>query len=280
MCYAIFHTSDVPGNDLYLSRDYTSAADFLSRELPNEEVGFTEEELETMEASSLFEPYQRQEAFVEKLMALYESDEQTYNNYQHLMIAVGNEGKSNLSSVSGDIPLTVLILTNSPNKGLSNREIIDFRPENTLTPAMFARLRSKGYTYIVPSVRKNFVFEAVQDMGLQIEDSVLKNWSNRRTFKQFEYELNLLFDNYTGGPIGTILPSSLRKELEELIGKFISEGRVKSGTVDSIEMSPMRHSIDLSLSLTFYQEVNQVRGNVEIKKDGWDINIWDIPGQI
>lgn len=277
MCYVVFHTSDVPSDDLNLSEKYNTMLDFIENEMPNKDLGIPYEEALLMTPSDLFQPYQRQEEFVDKLMSLYESDDQTYPNYQHLMIAIGSETVTGENGISADLPLAELIISSETSEGLSNKEIAEFRLINTLTPAMFARLSAKGYTYIVPSIRKNFVFENVQDMNLYIEDSILRNWSNRRNFKEFEYELNLVFDNYIGGPFGTLVPSTLERELEDLVDKFINGGRVKSGTIDSIQFNPMSHSIDLKLSLVFYQELKQVRGTVEIKKDGWDIDVWSIP---
>ena len=276
MVYSIFKTSPIPKNDLNLSENYLDGSDFLIREAPilPPNTEYTDEKV--INPEDLYDPYQRQEAYTQRLLSLYDSDEQTRENFKHLIIVVGNESLENISPAGGDTPLAISILASDSSSNLSNKEISNFHLENVLTPSMFAKLAAKGYTYIVPSIRKKFVFQKVQSMYLNSNETILSNWSNQRTFSDFSYQLDVLFEPYIGKPISYMLPVTLRREIEELIQSFVAKGRIQSGFVNNIEFFSLDHSVDIEIELSFYQEINKIQGNIEIKKNGWDIDIWNL----
>lgn len=272
-CYAIFKTSPVPPNDINLDDLYINGTEFLIRNPDLLEQGLPEES-DNINASDIYQPYERQEVYTQKLLSLYTENNQTYSNYQYLMIVVGNNRQED--SPGGDIPLAVAIATTEPSIGLSNKEISNFNLDNVLTPDMLARLTKKGYICIVPSARKNQVFQLVQSMDLYTEGSILKNWSNRRTFSEFVFRLEEIFNQYVGRPISYLSPNLLRKELEAYIQEYVSKGRIQIGHIEYIEFSPLSLSVQLKIKLTFYQEVEKIEGSIEITKDRWDIDIWNL----
>lgn len=272
MSYALFHTKTVPPDDSDLDMEINGNPNIIIVDNGEGELVEIEEEVEPY-----FKPYERQQAFTDNLLELYTDDELTYDYYQHLMIAIGNEYEEAENNQSADIPLAASILLSTPFDGLSHKPIVNFVPENHLSQRMFARLLDKGYICIVPSIRKGYVFQKVQSMDKANDETILNQWANRRTLKYFEYRLNELFDQYIGRPISYIMPTSLRKELDELIEEFAISNRIKSGSIDVLEFMPMDSTIIIELNLTFYQEIEKVQTSSELKKEGWDLDIWNLP---
>ena len=250
MCYSLFKTKKVPNNDINIE-------DSTLSEITNTDA---------------YKPYQRQLDYVNRLANLFDNNKQTLEHFKYLMVAVGQQDEN----VFADLPLAILISQNEPSVGLSNKQIDNFILENPLPVDMLAILREKGYTYIVPSVRKKFVFEKIQSMDLYKEDRILKEWSNQRLFNQISYSLGLVFDNYIGQPMNYLTKAIIEQELITLFSNYIKAGRLKNYQINIINFSAKDNYIDINIELSFNQEINQVKGMIAINKDGWGIDIWNL----
>lgn len=273
MCYSLFKTKKVPSNDINIEDSTLSGKEFMIQEkplLPPKINPFTEGNLIT--PKDMYEPYQRQLNYVNRLANLFDSNKQGLEHFKYLMVAVGQQDEN----IFADLPLAILISKNEPNIGLSNKQIDNFILENPLPRDMLAILREKGYTYIVPSVRKKFVFEKVQSMDLYKEDRILKEWSNQRLFNHISYSLGLVFDNHIGQPMNYLTKAIIEEELIRLFSNYIKAGRLKHYQINTINFSAKDNYIDINIELSFNQEINQVKGMIAINKDGWDIDIWNL----
>ena len=262
MCYALFHTGVVPYNDTIDDINDVHDGQYYDEEL-DEFVSYT--------------PYVSQEAYVEKLLSLYTDDEQTYEYNRHLMIVVGNQIIDPFRLYPwGDLAVAILMLQSKPSMGLSNKPLTEFSLDNVLTPSMFARLTAKGYTCIVPSIRKGDTCQLVQSMELADRGTILYEWSNRRTFGEICVRLNNLLEGYIGRAVSYMEEAKVRRDIEDMIHEFVLQERVKSGRVEHVESFPNQQAAIIDISLVFNQEVRKIKGTIQVKKDGWDIDIWNL----
>lgn len=259
-CSAILNTSLVPADDTLGWYDY-----------PIDDLTYWNDNLQE---ALTYEPYVKQEAYVEKLIDLFEWDEMTASYLDHLVILVGNDEREGAPAPATSF--VELALTLPVGENPANRSLIDYQLTNPLQKSMVARLTDKGYTCIVPSIRRGAVPLQVKTLRQKESLSILSEWVNLRLIGYLQASLSALLEKYVGSTISLFTKGQVEKGIQSIFDEYAQYSRFIGASVEKIETNALTHEANIYLTVTLAQSLVGINTRLQIKPGGWEVDLWNL----
>lgn len=260
LCSALFRTSPVPGKtDIEENEYFVSDTHYFNAELQTEVE---------------YKPFAERDAFIEKLLNLYTTEDRLFDYMENLQILVGEDVDADGIVRPGALHYANLLLTAPFYKTMSNKTLEQFAEINSELPkSLIATLQAKGYICIVPSVRRKAVCLQVQDVA-EGSRTGLNNHHNKRLLTYIAYDVEQLLEQYIGNTTYYYASSSVVKLLTEYLEQYKLNNIIQSYYIEAGE-SPSLEAEQLDITLYFYNEVTSVRNQITVSKEGWEIDLWN-----
>ena len=258
-CYVLINSSPIPALKTLLEGEYmTSDSTYwdiiLEEELPYDELV-------------------NQKVFALKLLNLFDEEELSLPLMENLMITIGEDARSSAPAAAF---LASNILTSSSSDILSNKGFSGFsKLSHQLNKSMVASLSNSGYICIVPSIRKGYVSQIVQSMRLKTE-TLLSDWSNQRLLGEIKEDISLILDRYIGKPYGFFTVTGLENELKDYFDQQLNANHLQGYTLDPINQDVLNNEMSIALELSLPYEVRAISGTLDMKREGWEIDLWNL----
>lgn len=221
-------------------------------------------------------PETEQDAFADKLNALYSTEERSALHMQHLHAVVGEERASDGSLRAGSLHYLLLSMQSAFSTSLSNKSLLYFSQLNvTLSKSLIANLQANGYICIVPSIRKKFVCAYVQNIA-QKTGVLLENFNNQRLVGVISCDVKEILEKYIGGTKNSFQSSTVVKVLQEYLSQYVTSGTIASYEVGLSEDHQVQSRGLIQMRLALYNEVKEVKSNIQVSTEGWEIDLWNL----
>lgn len=262
LCTAVFHASPVPGKFQIADNEYfVDTTHYYSAEA---------------EAVVDYVPYIERDAYLDKLAQLYSDDDREPTYWQHVQIIVGESRSGEDYLLPGSLYHTGIYLQSPFYLSLSNQELTGFNTINVELPkSLIASLQAKGYTCIVPSIRKNAVCAYVQNMAIR-KGTLLENFNNQRLVSYITKDIKLLLEESIGKPNSLFVSSGIAARIESYLSQFVKSDSLSGYTVALPEDYQTETGAFIEVSLSLYNEVKEIKSQLSISKEGWEVDLWSL----
>lgn len=262
LCTVLLHASPVPGKFEIAENEYfVDTTHYYSAE-----------------AQQIIDyvPYINRDAYVEVLANLFTEDEREPGYWQNIQIVVGEDRIDEETLLPGILYHASVYLTQPFHSSLSNQQLSDFNALNVEFPkSLVARLQSKGYICIVPSIRKNAVCAYVQNMAYK-RGFLLENFNNQRLLSYLSKDLKALLETSVGRPKSFFIERPFVAEINRYLAQFLTSDTIAGYTVKIPEEYQTEYGAFIEISISLYNEVKEIKSQLSVSKEGWEVDLWNL----
>lgn len=262
LCTALLHASPVPGKFEIAENEYfVDSTHYYSAE--------AEQVIDYL-------PYIERDAYVTKLAELFSDDEREPKYWQNIQIVIGEDRLNNERLTPGMLYHAAVYLNRPFVLSLSNQELAGFYAINVELPkSLIARLQTKGYICIVPSIRKNMVCAYVQNMAFK-KGLLLENFNNQRMLSHMTKDLQMMLENSIGLPKSYFSSEKIATEVNTYLAQFLASDSIAGFTVNLPEDYQTEDGAFIEISLSLYNEVKEIKSQLSVSKEGWEVDLWNL----
>lgn len=262
LCSALLHASPVPKKFEIPANDYfVDDTHYFS----SQEQGIVD-----------YVPFLERDAYIEMLENLFTNDEREPTYWQNVQLLIGEDRSNEENLIPGSLYHAAIYLNRPFYLSLSNQELTGFNELNVELPkSLIARIQEKGYTCIVPSIRKNMVCAYVQNMAYK-KGLLLENFNNQRLLSYLTKDIKVLLEEFIGRPKSYFSSSTVVLIIEEYLSQFVASDTIASYSVRLPEGYQTEDGAFIEISLSLYNEVKQLSSQLSVSKEGWEVDLWNL----